>query len=390
MWIKERNNLSDISTYVKKAKEGKTDLQEVMERRKSKKIQELEELEIDAFIAEAKDKIRKTPPERLDSTTTTNFAAMLFAGRKPEEIKQILNSLSQEEIDRLAYIAASMNPNNLLMFRGSLREPSTTARDIVEAIKVGVDAAKKPSEGSGGVDLKGLAEIFKAGVEAAKAQNPQPQQDPLAMYKAFQDMMQPVITALSGKDKEIMELKINELRNQIVDPMSWLKMVKAASGELGLSPAGKGEIDLKIAEMAQMERIEGKKMEFEEKKWEYDKANEGKIFTQITDAVKTVTEGPVGDAIKAIGEAQADKMRGSITKTNRASIIQIKCPACSGTFRANSDLVLIMCPLCGTQLQKPSQPAPQPSPEQPSQQAQAQTEQPQAEAQGSVEQPPSQ
>jgi predicted RNA-binding Zn-ribbon protein involved in translation (DUF1610 family) len=388
--------MSDLTTYVKKAKESKTDLQEVMERRKSKKLQELEEIEVDAYIAEAKEKIKKASPDKLDSAQTTNFAAMLFAGRKPEEIKEILSTLTQEEIDRLAYIASSMTPNGLTNFRGFLREPTTTMKDAIDAIKVGVELSRKPAETGNAVDLKGIAEIFKAGVEAAKAQNPTSQQNPMEIYKVVAEMVNPFRDALGQKDREVWELRMKELESRIVNPMEWIKSVRQGAGELGMSPAGKSEIDLRLAEMSQKERLETRRIDIEEKQLDRKLDNEGKTIEQIKDLVKTVGEGPIGEAIKMIGGAQADKMRGSVAKSNSGRVVQVKCPSCNGVFPANEQLATLTCPLCGTGLARGSQPTPQePQPQatqspEKTQEAQTQTEQPPAEEQEFVEPPANQ
>lgn len=365
--------MSNLSTYVKKAKEGKSELSEVMERRKSKKLQELEEMEIDAYIAEAKEKIKKASPDKLDSTQTTSFAAMLFAGRKPEEIKEILSTLTQEEIDRLAYIASSMTPNGLTSFRGFLREPSTSMKEAIDAIKVGVELSKKPAETSNAVDLKGIAEIFKAGVEAAKAQNPTAtQQDPMQVYKMVQEIVKPFQDALGQREKENMDLRMKEIESRIVNPVEWYKNMKQMSTEMGLSPAGKTEIDLKIADMAQTERLEGRKLDWEMRKWELSKEAD----IQKYQMVKDILEGPVGQVISNVGKAGADRMRGSPNKSANQPVqsVQTMCPNpnCQKVIYVDPKANQVQCPYCQSVLEK-SQPPSTQAPPQPTQEATAQT-----------------
>jgi hypothetical protein len=257
-------------------------------------------------------------------------------------------------------------------------------KDAIDAIKVGVELSRKPSENQG-VDLKGIAEIFKAGVEAAKAQNPTTQQNPMEIYKVVAEMVAPFREATSQKEREVWDLRMKELESRIVNPMEWIKSVKQGAGELGMSPAGKSQIDLELAKMAQTERLETRRIDIEEKMLNHKLANEGKTVEQITDLVKTVGEGPIGDVLKNIGAAGADRLRGS-AKSNSASIVQVKCPSCSGVFPANAQLATLLCPLCGTKLERGSQPPPQ---ETPTQETPQPTQAP-AEGQGSAEQPASQ
>jgi len=180
-------------------------------------------------------------------------------------------------------------------------------------------------------------------------------------------------------------LRMRQVESQRVDPLEYLKSIKQASSDLGLSQSTRSEIDLKLEEMREIHDIEMAKFGLETRKWEWQKSNEGKTLEQVKDLVKTVGEGPIGDAIKMIGGAQADKMRGSATKQNSPRIVQIKCPNCGGIFAANDQLAKLICPLCGAQLEKPSQPAPQQPQQQAIQESQTQTEQPPAEEKGVAE-----
>ena len=350
-----------MSEYVKRGTERHSDLAEVMERRRSSKAQELENLEFDALIAEQKKKLKDASPETIDHRQTANFAEMLFAGRRPEEIKQILSTLTQEEIDRLAYIASSMNPNNFANLRGSLQAPNTSTKDIVEALKVGIELAKKPE--SNGFSAKDLLDAIKTGIEISKAQQPpvQQQQDPMAMYRMVQEIVQPFQQASINHERQMQELKMKDIEAKIVDPVAYVKNIKSVAADLGLTSSGAGnEFTLKKAEMDQTERLETKKLDWEMKKWELDKEKEGSTL----DTVKQILEGPAGEILKSFGNAGAERLRGggkanSNGQMQSQQIAKVKCPNCAGDFSANTQLSQIQCPLCGVQLQSGNQPAPQ-------------------------------
>jgi ribosomal protein S27E len=129
----------------------------------------------------------------------------------------------------------------------------------------------------------------------------------------------------------------------------------------GVDQGTANEYTLKKEEMQQTERIENKKLDFEQEKWKYEKENSGKTIEQVKDLVKVVTEGPVGEVLKNFGSAGADRLRSGGQKPP-SNIVQVKCPSCGGTFPANGQLPTVACPLCGVTLQAPSQPSPpQPS-----------------------------
>jgi hypothetical protein len=129
----------------------------------------------------------------------------------------------------------------------------------------------------------------------------------------------------------------------------------------------KNMIDLKLAEMGQLERIENKKIDLTEKR--HDEAIEER--NQIYGIVKEAIKGPVETLTRSLGSAAADKIRG-IPKAPQ--IVDVTCPACSRVFKADGDARVLICGFCGAQLQKQGSPPPQqpqpipetPQPQQPS------------------------
>lgn len=389
--------MSNLSEYVRKATSGKSELSEVMERRKSAKAQELENLEFDALIAEAKKKLQDASPNKIDPAQATNFATMIFAGRTPAEIKEIIHSLTQEEIDKFSYMAASMNPNNFANMRGLLREPNTGTKEIVDAIKIGTDL-RKPESNS--ISAKDLLDAIKTGMEISNARQPANSQND-GNYKLLEMTLGELKATREESarqerlktDREIADLKnrpsaLQELSQDAEKYQVYKKMFG------GTDSAVTNDYSLKKLEMEQSKDIEDKKLGFEKEKWKYEKDNEGKIFEQIKDVAKIVTEGPVGEVIKSLGNAGAERIRGSGNKggpkNSVANIGPAQCPNCKGKFLANAMLDPIQCPLCGATLTKGNQPPQEPqSPatqtEENPQETQAQTEQPPEKAEATTE-----
>ena len=261
------------------------------------------------------------------------------------------------------------------------REAPQEAKNILDAVRIGVEVAKpqKSEGGSLGEIVKGMADMFKTGVEVGRgqAQPQQPQQNTFEMMKQYHEMfLKPVLDQLTNKDKEIMQMRMDQIEKRLttqVSPQDYIKTIKQTSEELGLSSAGKGEIDIKLEEMRQAHDVDMAKLGFETRKWEHQKDSEGKTIEQVKDLIKTVTEGPVGEVLKSLGDAGADKIRGS-GKKNSPNIVPITCPNCQGKFPANDQLTKINCPLCGAELQKATVPTP-PNVQSPPATEQTQTEQ---------------
>ena len=378
----------DMDIYMKKIKQRADETDNVMGKIKADKMAELDKLRIDnemeevrARLEESRAKIRESQKtgQTLAPQQAYNFAEFLFAGRPPEEIKQIISTLTQEEIQKLAYMASAMNNNKLTELRDYMRQPSTSMKEVVEAIKIGTEIAKPPpqqSQGSISDIAKSMAEMFKTGVEVGRGQTqqqqPQQPQDPMQIYKAVAEIVRPFQDDARAREKEANELRHRELESKIVNPADYIKNIKAMASDLGLTGGGKTELDLKLEEMKQNRETDNRKIELEEKKWEYEKQNEGKTL----ETVKEILQGPVGDVIKNIGSAGADRVRGP-TKGGE-NMTQVQCPSCRGVFMANPNLAVIGCPNCGAKLEKQQAPSPTP-PIIPEPEPQTQLEQPKPE-----------
>lgn len=372
--------MSNLGEYVKKAKEGKTDLTEVMEKRKQTKLAELEEVQLEAMISEAKKKIQdsQTFQQPLQPIQAQTFAQLLLAGRKPEEVTQILDSLSPEHIEKLVLITSAMNSNQLSTVTQLLRKPETDVKETIELINTIVKLNQQQS-GGGNVETiaKSMAEMFKTGVELGKSQSSKSQeQNPIETLKMYHEtFIKPLLDQGTQKDKEIWDMRFKELESRQVNPIEYLLQIKKMAGELGLSPAGTNEMDLKKLEMQQNKELDDRRITWEEKKWEMQQEKDAKMVDTIVGAVKEIG-GPLA---KNLGGAAADRIRGGSTTPQ---LSRAQCPNCKGVFQVNPSLSTVQCPLCGVTLSS--------QPQQPQQQQVTEAQQPVAEPTSQQEPQPTQ
>jgi hypothetical protein len=129
----------------------------------------------------------------------------------------------------------------------------------------------------------------------------------------------------------------------------------------------KSRIDLELEAMQQSERLDYKKLEYDERRADKKEQADNKKWEFADKVVKFFGSEHAGAAIEAVGASMADKIRGS-----RVPMTTVICPHCTGKFRTNPELPHAMCPNCGAMLDKPTEQ--QPQPQEPSQSEQHEPE----------------
>jgi len=244
-------------------------------------------------------------------------------------------------------------------------QASQEAKTILEAVKIGVEVAKpQKSEGSSiGEIIKGMADMFKTGVEVGtrSSQSQQPQQNPLETMKQYHDMfLKPVLDQLNSKDKEMMAMRMNQIEGKItaqVSPQEYIKQISESAKALGFSSAGRSELDLKILEMQQNERLDNRKLDWEIEKHGEDKEGEKQLYGLIGKAI----DGPIADFTKNLGAAAARRLDagGGAKNPNTPQITQVPCPSCGKTFPIIAGSQQVVCPSCNAVLALQQTPPPQ-------------------------------
>jgi ribosomal protein S27E len=331
-----------VETVAKRIREktSTSDLDEVVELINRQKVDELKRLTIERMLAEERAKLeearKKVPPDTAAAAGILG-SIMQVAQVDPARAKEFLSSLSEEDILKLSMLTSSSQAGGILSLIPLLKSGSVGVKDIVEIVKM-INPQPQPS-----IDLKGLAEIFKAGMEAAKSTS----NSPADTLTAVMNIVKPFYELLSEKDRELWNERIRALESRIVDPVEYLKTIKSSAQELGLAaPSGgdtqalieierlRTERDLKLQELQQSFERWRVEQQMEVAKW---------------DRVKDMLQGPLGQTLRAVGAVAASRVGGARVQ---AQFENVKCPSCGNTFPVMMGQDRAVCPFCKTILER--------------------------------------
>lgn len=314
----------------------------ILAERKDRRLDELDTVQLERIIAEEKERIRelKRQGRPLDRGLAVDFTSriMQLAEVDPAKAKEFLASLDQESMKKMAYLM-SLENDRTGAFLKLAQSTGSNVKDLVEIVKL-----MRPN--NGGVDLKGISDIFKAGVEAAKANNPKgPDSIQDGVKVIMETYVTPFMEGMKAKDKEVVNLKLKALEQRIVNPIEWFKAQKDIAGELGLSSgAGKSAMDLKIEEMRQSHDIDMAKLSWEQQKY---------VLTQEAERDKW---GAIRETFNPIFQMAAPEVRGALKKIGKDVGKTLNQPPGPKTPAEQPNIAKFTCPSCKTELGVPIPP----------------------------------
>jgi len=338
-----------VEEIVADIKKKKSPVTKILEERAEEQMQEYEQTKLERMIAEEKARIQSVQKEgrTLEPKVASDFTARIFqlAEVDPAKAKGFIQSLDQEDLNKIAFLM-SAGSNRGDAFLNLARSPGTSVKELVELLKI-----MRPD--NGGTDLKGIAEVFKLGMEATKSSVPQGQQTPIEIFKMVKEFVEPFQQSLGQKDRELWEERMARMQERIVNPLDWYKAQKELMKEFGVTAGGKSDIDLKLAEMGQTERLENRKLDWEMQKHQEDKEGEKQLYGLIGKAI----DGPIADITKSVGGAAAKRIEGGGgRRPNTPPITQISCPNCRTPFDIITGSQQVICPSCKAVMQLETQP----------------------------------
>lgn len=346
-----------VGEIIEDAKKKKGPLDRIMKERKTEAEDEYEATKIKRLVEEEKAKIRELKREGLplERGTAIGFSSRILqlAQVDPEKAKAFLTSLSQEDLNKITYLMAAESDKTGALLNLA-KSTGTSVKDLVEIVKM-----MRPA--NGGVDLKGIAEIFKAGVEAAKANQPK---GPGSVEEGFKyvygTFVKPFQETLATKDQEIFAEKLKSIEEKIVNPVQWFQQQKAIAGQLGFSePGKKGEIDLKLEEMRQSHDLDMQKLTWEQQKFMIQQAAERDKWGAIEKMLSPLTAmaaPEIHTQLKNLGKEVSKSLApGQQTPTGAPpQLASFSCPSCQTELNIPLDKippgaeeVPIKCPKCG-------------------------------------------
>jgi len=350
--LSEEGGIEAVVKKIKGRAKGGTDIDEVVDLINKSKVNELKTLAIERLMEEEKAKLeearRKQQPPNMGVATNFLQNIMQIAQIDPKRAKEFLDSLSEEDIAKLSMLAASGQTGSITGILPFLRSPSTPIKDVVEIVKLMNPVQNQPT-----LDLKGLAEIFKAGVEAAKTQ--QPQAEPIQQFQVVKDLIQPFYEMMSQKDQQLWNERFERLQSQIIDPVSYLKNMKETLKELGLGGTSENidpQLQLEIEKLRTEREMQLEKLRAERQQWAAKFNAEQAAEERRWQVVGSLMQGPLGRVVERLGGAAATRLQTEGSQTQAPRPVAVQCPSCGHTFWASSDAETVICPNCKSQLQK--------------------------------------
>ena len=302
-----------LSEYLDDHRKENTPMNRIQKKRQDRKWAEIENLELQTYIAQAKKELLEAQgtPQGVQPNQTQNVVAPLLAGRSPEEVKQILASLGPEEIQNLALLTASQNNAQTAVLMKMIGQKDTSVKDTIDLI-ITLNKMSKP-ESSGG-SSKEIIEAFKVGLEAAKANQPVHQEKESAMELAMK-YIKPMYDTMTDKDKALYTAQLANIESRIVDPIAYLERIKEVAPSLGLIPAGQsGSVNMELEKM----KLDNERWRIEESWKREDRLEEMGLKRQSEKQKMALIKDIVGKALDKAGPAIDSAVKAASNKLQSA------------------------------------------------------------------------
>jgi len=352
--------MGDTEKSILRLKQEGSGAEEIIEKVRKGKVDELEstrvELEIAKLKAEIKDLESKggaVQPQQaqglVSAVIAQNFAT-------PERAQAFLSGLDEESTNRLALLLAADSPQTQAL-TNFMKSPTSNVKDIIEIVKL-VTANK--GEGTMG----DTAKLFQVALDYAKTTMPQPQSLEqasnfiLGIIKPFQE-------SLNTAQQTALNAQLEAIKAQIPPPLeTQVKNLKAMAGELGLSGGGSeklSELNLKLEEMRQRHDIDMESIRWEKEKFLLGKESDVEKWDKIAGMFSPIFAMPeMRNVITKIGESVGKGIAGTTNPSVPASksasaqpqVASFVCPTCSTEIgipvdQISPDVKGLKCPKCG-------------------------------------------
>lgn len=344
-----------VGEIIDDAKKRKGPLEKIMKERMTEAEMEYEETKLQRLVEEEKKRIQeiKRSGQDIPPGQALSLASHVFqlAQVDPAKAKAFLSSLDQESMNKMAYLM-SLENDRTGAFLKLAQSSGTNVKDLVEIAKL--------MRGNGGVDLKGIASIFEAGVKAARANQPQgPQNLQQGFEYIHKTFVKPFQDAMNDTNQKLLDAKLEVVKAKMPPPLpQQVEYVKQMGAALGMREGGKSsEVDLKLEEMRQSHDLDVEKMRWEQQKFmlqaEAERDKWGAI-QQTFNPIFSMAAPEIRGAMKKIGQNVGRSMEGGggAGANPQPEYARFTCPGCSTELTVPvppniQGEVPIKCPKCG-------------------------------------------
>jgi len=356
-----------VRDIIIKSKEKKSGLQRILDERQSELEQEYDASKMRRLIEEEKKGFRDARGEgtlERGKSISVMTHIMNNAQVDPVKAKQFLESLSQEDMNKLNYMMAAEGDKSAA-FLNLARSKETNVKDLVSLIKI--------VNPSGGSDSKGIIEAVKLGIEVGKGNNP-PASNLKDQFETVMKIVNPIRADLEKSRQDLLDEKLESIKAQQINPVEWYKQQKEIAADMGLTAkeAGTSALDLRLEEMRQSHDLDIQRMTWEQQKfllqqeaesgkWDAIQETFAPIFQmaspQIRESIKNLGAS-VGKSLAPAGPETAQTPPGTAQTAN------FECPGCKAQLNVEippnaPPEIPVKCPSCGVVTPTTIQEAPQ-------------------------------
>lgn len=356
--------------YILRLKEGRGNTEEVIEKVRRSKVDDLENTRIELEIEKMKTEIKKLQEEGqpVQPQQSMGLVSAIIAQNlgTPERAQAFLSGLDEENVNKLAFLLSSDNPRAEAL-TNMMRSPTSSIKDLVEVVKL---VTTNKNEGT---SMKDMAEVFKVAFDYAKANQPPPQNPQAGFEYIYDKFLKPIQETMNTTNQALLEAKIEAVKAQMPAPLeTQIANIKAIAGQIGLgNSGGKSDLDLKIEDMRQRHDIDMESIRWEKEKFLLGKESDTEKWDKIAGMFSPIFAMPeMRNAITKIGESVGKGIGGATNPSTptQPQIVNFVCPSCSAELSVPlppnaPEEVPIKCPKCGTITPaKLSQPPPSQTP----------------------------
>lgn len=338
------------------------------------RVERIQEREADLYLKEVEEKLEKREGKegsgegKAEASPQADLLTRALM-TDPKAQKQWLDYTEEQRniilgsIQALSSIGASGDLGSVLPFMmlKMNQNPGSSVKDMVELIKV-----VSPSPAGAGTTGKDIVEAVRLGVELAGGK---PEGSLVSVYDKF---VKPVMEETQKLREEFAKERVGKLEKEIEglksrpDAIASLTQKKAELIELrdifgsGSASGGKtNELDLKLEDMRETHAFKIAEMGLNLQKWALERqldTEKWEVVKDMLNPIVAVAGKPIEDTLRNLGrggKAQEKPQKPPEVAQQKEAIINIPCKTCGAIISLKPPYPdTFKCPSCGTEHQK--------------------------------------